>query len=213
MDVISQESERLQRIVSRMIDVARRESGATGYALLPGDPNVPVRAACERFRRLTRDPGLALDVGTAATLPPVAMDAGAIDDAVTNLLSNAWKYRRGESAHVRVATRARGRRVEIVVEDDGIGIPRRERRRVFEMFYRAEHYLSRTVPGTGLGLALVRTIVRVHRGTVRVESSPRGGSTFRIRLPRARAKAGTSPAAAASVPAAARAAAPTGASR
>jgi signal transduction histidine kinase len=194
VDVISEESERLQRIVSRMIDVARREAGATGYALVPGDLGVPVRAACERFRRLTREPGLDLSLDLAPALPPVALDAGAVDDAVTNLLSNAWKYRRGDAARVRVATRARGRRVEIVVEDDGIGIPRRERRRVFEMFYRADNYLSRTVPGTGLGLALVRTIVRVHRGRVRVESTPGGGSTFRLSFPRARARAGGAPA-------------------
>jgi signal transduction histidine kinase len=186
IDVISKETERLQRIVTRMIDVARRESGAAEYDLVPGDVNVPVRAACERFRRLTREPGLGLEVSLAPDLPAVAMDAGAVDDAVTNLLSNAWKYRNGDRARVQVASRKAGRGVEISVRDDGIGIPRRERRRVFEMFYRAENYLSRSVPGTGLGLALVRTIVRVHRGKVRVEATPGGGTTFRLRFPRAR---------------------------
>jgi two-component system phosphate regulon sensor histidine kinase PhoR len=186
MAVVAQESDRLQRIVARMIDVVRREAAPTAFSLEPGDLNEPVRAACERFRRLERAPGLRLSVETAPDLPPVRMDAAAIDDVVTNLLSNAWKYRRGEEARIRVATRAVRRRVEISVEDDGIGIPRHERRRVFEMFYRAEDYLSRAVPGTGLGLALVRTIVRAHRGRVRVESSPGGGTTFRIRLPVAR---------------------------
>jgi two-component system phosphate regulon sensor histidine kinase PhoR len=186
MEVVAQETDRLQRIVARMIDVVRREAAPTAFSLEPGDLNEPVRAACERFRRLERAPGLSLSVALAPDLPPVRMDAAAIDDVVTNLLSNAWKYRRGDAADIRVATRAARGRVEVVVEDDGIGIPRGERRRVFEMFYRAEDYLSRAVPGTGLGLALVRTIVRAHGGRVRVESSPRGGTAFRVRLPAAK---------------------------
>jgi signal transduction histidine kinase len=191
MDVIAQESERLQRLVARMIDVARREAAPTDVALAPGDLNEPVRAACERFRRLERSSALHLAVDLAPGLPPVRLDPAALDDVVTNLLSNAWKYRRGDEAHVRVSTRVRGRRVELAVEDDGIGIPRHERRRVFEMFYRAEAYLSRGVPGTGLGLALVRTIVRAHRGKVRIEASPSGGTTVRVRLPVARGHVAT----------------------
>jgi two-component system phosphate regulon sensor histidine kinase PhoR len=193
MDVIAQESGRLQRIVSRMIEVARREAAPTDVALTPGDVGEPVRAACDRFRRLERSGGLHLTVELAPSLPPVRRDAAAIDDVVTNLLSNAWKYRRGEEARIRVTAKALRRRVEIAVEDDGIGIPRHERRRVFEMFYRAEDYLSRAVPGTGLGLALVRTIVRAHRGSVRIESSPSGGSLFRVRLPVARGAAAAPP--------------------
>jgi two-component system sensor histidine kinase SenX3 len=74
----------------------------------------------------------------------------------------------------------------VTVSDDGIGIPRRERRRVFEMFYRADAYLTR-VAGTGLGLSLVRTIVKAHHGSVRVENGESGqGSLFRIRMPLAR---------------------------
>ena len=183
VDVIAQESERLQRIVSRMIDVARREAASTGYALVPGDLNGPVRAACERFRRLERDPALVLDVRLATDLPPMLLDGGAIDDAVTNLLANAWKYRKGDGARVQVTTRRAGRRVELSVADDGIGISRHDRRRVFEMFFRADNYLSRNVPGTGLGLALVRTIVRVHRGRVRIEGAPGGRFDLRHPLP------------------------------
>jgi len=188
-DVVGQESERLQRIVGRMIDVARREAGADSYTLVPGDLNGPVRAACERFRRLERRPGLSLDVALAPDLPAVALDGDAVDDAVTNLLSNAWKYRKGDAAHVRVATRRAGRRIELAVADDGIGIARRERGRVFDMFYRADSFLTREVPGTGLGLALVRTIVRAHRGRIRVEGAPGVGTTFRMRFPAAKGRA------------------------
>jgi two-component system phosphate regulon sensor histidine kinase PhoR len=185
MDVIAQEADRLKRIVGRMIDVARRESASTGYARVLCDLNAPVRSACERFRRLERDAGLTLEVDLAPDLPGVRLDAEAIEDAVGNLLSNAWKYRRGDEARVRVTTRAVRGAVELAVADDGIGIPRSERRRIFDMFYRAENYLARAVPGTGLGLALVRTIVRVHHGKIRVEGAPGEGTTFRLRFPAA----------------------------
>jgi signal transduction histidine kinase len=194
LDVVGQESDRLQRIVSRMIDTARREDASTGYDLAPADLNVPVRAACERFRRIEKSPGLHLLVGLATDLPPVRLDRSAIDDALTNLLANAWKYRKGDEATIRVVTRRAGRRrVDLLVADDGIGIPRRERKRIFEMFYRADSFLSRNVPGTGLGLALVRTIVRIHRGKIRVDGAPGAGTTFRLRFPTAKGKGTSTP--------------------
>jgi signal transduction histidine kinase len=112
------------------------------------------------------------------------MDVQAMDDAVTNLLSNAWKYKRGDRVRITVRTARRGRHAELLVRDDGVGIPREERRRVFEMFYRANQYLTHPVAGTGLGLALVRNVVRGHQGTVRVEAGEGGkGAAFRLRFP------------------------------
>lgn len=190
--VLAQESQRLQRIVARMLDVARREVRGTPYDLVPGDLDAPVREAALRFRRIVTEPGLDLVVALSPEPLPVLMDPAAVDDAVTNLLSNAWKYKRGDRARIEVRTRRRGGKAEITVQDDGIGIPRNERKRVFQMFYRAENYLTRTVAGTGLGLALVRTIVRAHRGRIKLEPGHGGnGSLFRIRLPLARRRAAT----------------------
>jgi signal transduction histidine kinase len=185
--VLAQESQRLQRIVARMIDVARREVRGTPYDLAPGNLNEPVREAALRFRRIVTEPGLDLVVSLSPEPLPVRMDAAAVDDAVTNLLSNAWKYKRGDRARIEVRTARRRGKAEITVADDGIGIPRHERKRVFEMFYRAENFLTRNVAGTGLGLALVRTIVRAHRGRIRLEPGQGGvGSLFRLRMPLAR---------------------------
>jgi two-component system phosphate regulon sensor histidine kinase PhoR len=187
-DVLTQEASRLQRIVGRMIDTVRRETRAEPYALRPADLNRPVREAASRLRRIVTEPGLDLVLDLAPGPLPVLLDEAAMDDTVTNLLSNSWKYRQGDRARITVRTRRRRRSAELVVADDGVGIPRHERRKVFEMFYRADQYLTRAVPGTGLGLALVRTIVRAHRGSVRIEGGDGGrGTLFRLRFPLTRA--------------------------
>jgi signal transduction histidine kinase len=183
LDVLAQEAQRLQGIVARMLETARREARGVPYELRPGDLNQVVAEATERFRRIVTEPGLDLKVDLHDGPMPMLMDEAAMNDVATNLLTNAWKYRRGDEAEIRVHTGRRGRQWLLVVDDDGIGIPRRDRRRVFEMFYRSDAYLTK-VAGTGLGLSLVRTIVRAHKGRIRVEGGERGhGSRFRIAFP------------------------------
>jgi len=186
--ILAQEAERLQGIVHRMLDTAKREARGVEYQFEAADLNGVVGRAAERFRRIVTEPGLDLAVALSPNPLPVLMDRAAVDDVVSNLVSNAWKYKRDSEVRIEVRTARRGRRAEIVVADDGLGIPRRERRKVFEMFYRADAYLTRAA-GTGLGLSLVRTIVKAHRGTVRIETGLGGqGSLFRIRLPLTRTK-------------------------
>lgn len=182
--VLHDEAQRLQRIVMRMINVARGEARENPFELEPGDLNQVVMEVATRFRRITTEPGLDLVLALFPEPLPIRMDVQAMDDAVTNLLSNAWKYKRGDQVRITVRTARRGRHAELLVSDDGVGIPREDRRRVFEMFYRANQYLTHPVAGTGLGLALVRNVVRGHKGTVRVEAGEGGtGAAFRLRFP------------------------------
>ena len=182
--VLGQESRRLQRIVNRMIDVARGEARQSPYSLAPADLNRVVLEAATRFRRIVTEPGLDLSIDLVPDRLPVQMDLQAMDDVVTNLLSNAWKYKRGDRARVVVRTVRSGRLADIVVADDGLGIPRADRRKVFEMFYRSDHYLTHPVAGTGLGLALVRSVVAGHKGRIDVQAGEGGvGSVFRVRIP------------------------------
>ena len=179
--ILAAESQRLQGTVARMIEVARGEARSTPFDLHPGDLIRPVLAAATRLRRIVTEPGLNLTIDLSPTPLSILLDESSMDDVVTNLLSNAWKYRRGEEARISIRTARRGRYAQVVVSDDGIGIPRSERRKIFEMFYRAEQYLTQPVAGTGLGLALVRSIVAGHKGRVRVESGEGGVSILSIK--------------------------------
>ena len=178
------ESERLSRLIERLLDWGRMEAGRKIYELRlehVGDIiDDVVRAYAPRLRLLG---GIELDVEVPTELPDVAVDRHAMVDALVNLVSNAHKYG-GSPARVRVhALVTPEGEVGIAVTDNGAGIPRPEQRRIFEKFYRIDDRLSRAKEGSGLGLAIVNHVVRAHRGRVTVDSEPGQGSTFTIVLP------------------------------
>lgn len=124
--------------------------------------------------------GVAIEVSTSGVAAPVLADPRLLRHALDNLVSNAVKYSR-EAGCVRVAVRCDGRRLEIDVEDQGIGIPLADQERLFDTFHRASN-VGR-VPGTGLGLAIVKRAVDLHGGTIDIESEEGVGTRFDLRIP------------------------------
>jgi signal transduction histidine kinase len=116
------------------------------------------------------------------SLPPAEMDAGAVSQAVLNVLNNAVKYSE-EVKRIEVRVERRDGQIAIEIADHGIGIPRSEHRRIFEKFYRVGDGLVHHTKGSGLGLTLSRHIVEAHRGRIVVDSAPGRGSRFTILLP------------------------------
>jgi signal transduction histidine kinase len=108
-------------------------------------------------------------------------EPGLLRQLITNLTENAIKFT--ASGDVRVTAQRAGKRAHIEVRDTGTGIPAAALPHVFERFYRADPAHSRTVEGTGLGLAVVRNIVRVHNSSVSVTSEENKGTTFVIDVP------------------------------
>ena len=109
-------------------------------------------------------------------------DRSQLTSAVGNLVENAVKYS-NEGGVVQVRSRAGDSMVEIMVADQGIGIPARDIDRIFERFYRVDKARSRVTGGTGLGLSIVRHVAANHGGEVLVSSEEGKGSTFVLRLP------------------------------
>jgi two-component system sensor histidine kinase KdpD len=177
---IDAEADRLTRLVDNLLDMSRIEAGAldprpvvTPVADLIGPV---VRRARERTRRR-------IDVDVPDSLPAVLADPVQLDQLLTNLLDNTRIY--APSGPVAVVARpGRPGEVEIRVVDHGPGIPKPERERVFDQFYRLKVGGKRP-EGTGMGLAICRGIARAHGGTIWVETTPGGGSTFVLTLPTA----------------------------
>ena len=115
-------------------------------------------------------------------LPPLYADEDALVTVVLNLLENAYKYT-GDNKRVALRARLDATRVVIEVQDNGIGIERRDRKRIFRPFYQVDQRLARERGGCGLGLSIVDFIVRAHGGQVTVDSEPGAGSVFRVTLP------------------------------
>jgi two-component system phosphate regulon sensor histidine kinase PhoR len=182
------ESERLSKMIERLLDWGRMEAGRKIYELRTEkvtDVVEDVLRAYAPHRQLGSDLDFALDI--APDLPDVLVDRVALSGAIVNLLSNAQKYG-GSPPRVRLVVRASGQEVSLAVTDNGTGIPRPEHRRIFEKFYRIDDRLSRTKEGSGLGLAIVKHVARAHRARVTVESVEGKGSTFAIVLPIASAR-------------------------
>jgi signal transduction histidine kinase len=118
----------------------------------------------------------------AADLPPVIGDREALVTVLVNLLDNAHKYT-GDDKHVVLRASASGEQVCLEVQDNGIGIPRRAMRKVFDRFYQVDQSLARKTGGCGLGLSIVRFIIEAHEGTIEVDSQVGKGSVFTVRLP------------------------------
>jgi signal transduction histidine kinase len=188
LEVIAQETERLGRLIQQVLDFGRLEARRRPFRWTTGSLEPLVRAEAERFRRTTGMDERCFAVRIAADVPPVTHDPDAFAEVIANLLSNAFKYTRRDDRRIELTLGPERGRVVLAVEDNGPGVPRRERRRIFEQFYRADDLLTREVEGTGLGLAIAQHIVRAHGGRILVGDRQGGGSRFAVVLPSAAAR-------------------------
>jgi two-component system phosphate regulon sensor histidine kinase PhoR len=183
LDVLNRETARLTGRIERLLDWGRMEAGKRVYESGPERVEEIVAQAIEAFdaNHVGRREEVQLDM--APDLPLLHVDRGAIVDALVNLLTNAYKYS-PERGGIGLSARASERYVRIAVSDKGIGIARREHRRIFDKFYRSNELLSSDVEGSGLGLAIVRHVIQAHGGRVELDSELGKGSTFTLVLPR-----------------------------
>jgi two-component system phosphate regulon sensor histidine kinase PhoR len=189
LDGLGRETERLVTVIERLLDWGRMEAGRKLFELRPETAANVVAHTMEAFAPLRhRHPEVDFAVQVDPDLPPFDADVAAMVDAIANLLNNALKYG-GSPPVVRLRVRLVRHGVAFEVSDNGGGIPAVEHRRIFWKFYRIDDRLSREREGSGLGLAIVKHIVRAHRGRVQVESAKGQGTTFRIILPVAAARA------------------------
>jgi two-component system phosphate regulon sensor histidine kinase PhoR len=184
LEILAEETGRLSGLINRLLDWARMESGRRAYHLERQPVEAIVDGALEAFAPQLLQRPAAISRSVEPDLPPVLADREALSEALLNLLNNAHKYT-GAEKRIAVAARRAGASVQVSVSDNGPGIPAPDQKRIFEKFYRARDPLLRSIEGSGLGLAMVKHIVKAHGGTVSVSSRPGQGSTFTIALPAA----------------------------
>ncbi|MEJ0019616.1 MAG: ATP-binding protein [Acetobacteraceae bacterium] len=173
---------RLLRLVNTLLDFSRIEAGRVQATFRPTDLAAYTAELASNFRSACERADLALTVDCRPLPRPVYIDADMWERVVLNLVSNAFKYTLagGIAVHVRpVGVDA----AELLVSDTGVGIPAAELPRIFDRFHRIEGQVGRTMEGTGIGLALVSELVRLHGGRIEVRSNVGVGTDVSITLP------------------------------
>jgi signal transduction histidine kinase/DNA-binding response OmpR family regulator len=179
--VARRNSLRLLKLVNSLLEFSRLEAGRIQASFEPTDLAALTRDLASTFRSAIERAGLRFEVDCAPLAQAVHVDREMWEKIVLNLLSNAFKFTlRGQ-----IAIRLRQERSEAVLEvkDTGCGIPESELPRLFERFHRIEGAEARTQEGSGIGLALVQELVKLHGGRVGVQSRPGAGTAFEVRLP------------------------------
>jgi PAS domain S-box-containing protein len=169
---------RLDELVEELLDVSRLSNGRLELQLEAVDLGAIVAASIERLTDALHGARCSVSFDKVSVVG--RWDGSRLERVTTNLLSNALKYGPGKPIRVRVV--ADGDWAILTVRDEGIGIAAADQPRVFEQFERAVS--SRNYSGFGLGLWIVREIVRKHGGWIGVASTPGGGTTFTVSLPR-----------------------------
>lgn len=179
-EIITRESERLSLLVQKVLSFSSIDRGDKVYSLQTGDLAAVIASIVEVYRKYLERAGFEVDARLIDELPEMRFDAGAVSQAVVNLLENAVKYS-GDSKYIGIRLHADAGNAVFEVEDRGIGIPPAERGKIFQRFYRSPNGAGKG--GYGLGLFLVRHIMDAHLGRVEVESEPGVGSLFRLIFP------------------------------
>jgi signal transduction histidine kinase len=181
LDVAHRSTRRLQKLVNTLLDFARIEAGRMQASYVAVDLAAFTADLASNFRSAAERGGLALVVDCPSLAEPVYVDQEMWEKIVLNLVSNAFKFTLEGSITVRL--RGTGGSAVLEIVDTGAGIPASELPRIFERFHRIEGTRSRTHEGTGIGLALVQELARMHGGSVHADSVEGRGSTFTVTVP------------------------------
>ena len=180
LEGIASEAERLNHLVSDLLDSSQIEEGRLRIERRAVTP----QRLCEEAVRTASHPGMkhVLRVAIEPGLPEVLADPNRIHQAVSNLIGNAVKFS-PEGSEIVVGARRKNDHVEFYLADHGIGIPRGEQARLFTRFHRAANAHAPDTPGAGLGLYVTKGIIEAHGGNIGVKSELGRGSTFWFTLP------------------------------
>ena len=182
LDIIISETDRMTHIVQDLLTLSRLDAGNTEMRFAPFSFRESVANVCRANAMEARRHSHTLTCTLAEDMPEISGDRQRLEQVVTNILGNAIKYT-PDGGHIAVTGGGSGRSVWVEVADDGIGIPEKDRDRIFDRFYRVDKARSRESGGTGLGLSIAKEIVERHHGSLRLVPREGRGTTIRLVLP------------------------------
>jgi signal transduction histidine kinase len=178
-----EESDHVLTLLDNLMEISEAESGVMKLELEPLNIQPLIEDVTELYRYVAEEKDIAIEASAAEDLLVVA-DRNRLRQALANLVDNAVKYT-PDGGKINIEASEQQQQIRIVVSDTGVGIPQEELSKIWDRLYRGDK--SRSQRGLGLGLSLVRAIIRAHRGNVQVISAPDNGSQFILTLPAGRA--------------------------
>jgi GAF domain-containing protein/nitrogen-specific signal transduction histidine kinase len=186
LDIVRNNIDRLNTLVSDLLDVSRIESGRITLNPQPVDLREVAEEVIQEVMRRSQNENkpMALSLDAPKKIPPIVGDADRVRQIIGNLVDNAYNYT-PENGIIRVGIHQENGDVQVDVQDNGVGIASEDQPRVFERFFRGENPLVLATPGTGLGLPIVRQLVEMQKGQIWMRSTgvPGEGSVFSFKLP------------------------------
>jgi len=172
---------RMQKLVNTLLEFSRIEAGRVEAKYMKVDIVALTTDLASTFRSAIENAGMELRVGSSQITAEVFVDPQMWEKIILNLVSNAFKY--SFEGLISIQVEQVGENIQVSVSDTGIGIASEHLEKLFDRFHRIEDSAGRSQEGTGIGLALVKELVALHKGSIRVESQPGKGSIFTVIIP------------------------------
>ncbi|MFC5450613.1 cell wall metabolism sensor histidine kinase WalK [Paenibacillus aestuarii] len=183
ISVTRSETERMIRLVTDLLHLSRLDSKQSMISKSSTSVSEMLEEVADRFSFQLRQRKIRISIQVEAGVQQLLLDRDKIDQVLDNLVSNAIKYT-GDEGAIRLSARNIDKdMLEITVQDNGIGIPKKDLSRIFDRFYRVDKARSRNMGGTGLGLSIAREIVKAHGGTIALDSEFGQGTRVTFTLP------------------------------
>lgn len=181
-ELLKREGKKLSEMVEQILDFAGANSGKQKYDFRETDISVVLKKAIKECEIVIKAENFTIEEEIPKYLPKITGDEKALTLAFQNLINNSLKYSNGTKWLKITAENGNGE-LKIAVEDKGIGISSKDKRHIFEPFYRSKKVVDEQISGNGLGLSLVEKIVKAHKGKININSEINKGSKFTVHLP------------------------------
>lgn len=176
---IYSEAIRLRKMIDKLLDVAKVDSGQTVVEQAPYQLEHLVREYYQTNKAYIEEKEFSFEFQADENIPPVMIDSDHLETILNNLIENSLKYSHKEKS-IQIHLRSEGESVNLSVIDRGEGIPKKAQKNIFDKFYRVENTLTAKTKGHGLGLSIVKNLVSLNGGSISVESEPGQGATFTL---------------------------------